>query len=158
VKALWQRWWAAIVAAVLGLVAGLIVRGFLPPFVLDEPFWREFWTSPAAGGVFALIGAFIAFGAANRAASVHRRSAARQEWWDRAQWALDLARADKHSDRLIGLEALEGLKDDATEAEFLMILAVTEAVAPQGAAVDTEAQPQDNENVMTGGDGDGQSQ
>lgn len=138
IRFLRQRW-KVILCGVVCFTAGFIIRGFLPPFVLDEPFWRDFWTSPAAGGVFALVGAFIAYCAAYRASSVHRRTAKREEWWARAQWALDLARSDIDSDRIIGLEALAGLTPEATEAEFRMILAVTEAVAPEHETVDSES-------------------
>ena len=56
----------------------------------------------------------------------------RQEWWDRAEWALTLARSDKYVDRIIGLEALTALSSEATRTEYRLILAVTEAVSGEG--------------------------
>lgn len=125
---------------VLAVTAGAIGRGFFPPFVLDHPFWREFWTGPPAAGVFALAGAAVAYLAARVAATTARRGAERQEWWDRAEWALDLARSDKESDRLIGLRALEALGSEATGTELQMVLAVTEAVVGDD-GLDTVSRP-----------------
>ena len=112
----------------LGVGVGVGVRSLLPPFVLDEPFWRTFWSGPPVAGLFAVVGALIAYAAAVVGAQAARRSARRQEWWDRAEWALDLARSDNRVDRVIGGRALEGLRDEATESELAMIVAVTGAV------------------------------
>jgi len=125
---------AGLIAA--GATVGAVVRGFLPPFVLDVPFWRDFWSGPPAAGVFALLGAGLAVLAARVTARTARRGAERQEWWDRASWALDLARADDHVDRLIGLTALEALRHDATATESALVAAVTDAVS-RGCPLDT---------------------
>lgn len=108
----------------MGWVAGLL----WPPIILDDPFWRAFWSGPPVAGLFAVVGAVIAYTAAQVGARTARRAAEREEWWNRAEWALDLARSDTQSDRLIGLRALEGLKEQATKSEAAMILAVTGAV------------------------------
>lgn len=78
-------------------------------------------------------------------------AAKRQEWWDRAEWALGLAMSDKDVDRIVGLEALTSLSGEATETEFELILAVIEAVSGDGVEstvanghVDTATQVQDN--------------
>lgn len=118
----------AVTAGVLGLVVGAVARGLLPPFVLDEPFWRQFWSGPPAAGLFALAGAGVAYLAAYISARNARRGAERQEWWDRAEWALNLARSDRESDRVIGLRTLQALSDQATTTELQMVLAVSEAV------------------------------
>lgn len=115
----------------------------LPPFVLDQPFWRDFWTGPPAAGVFALVGAVVAFIAATKSARVQRRAAERQEWWDRAEWALNLARSEDDSSRYIGMSALQGLEEDATRAEYAMMTAVTTAVTGQ-VAMDDRSPEQDN--------------
>jgi len=91
-------------------------------------FWREFWTGPPAAGIFALLGAGVAYMAARVAARAARKAALRQEWWDRASWALDLARSDDGASRVIGLRALEALEPDANEAESLMLFAVVDTV------------------------------
>ncbi|GAA0999774.1 hypothetical protein JOE66_002796 [Subtercola frigoramans] len=65
-----------------------------------------------------------------------RRNAAREEWWDRAEWALNLARSRAGSDRFIGLRTLAALRDEATATELQMIIAVTESVVGDEANVD----------------------
>ena len=132
---------AALVVA--GAMVGSAVRGLLPPFVLDVPFWREFWSGTPAAGAFALVGAGLAVVAARVTARTARRSAERQEWWDRASWALDLARADDQVDRVIGLSALEALGREATETEQSMVVAVVAAVTTQH-AVDTPGRSTDH--------------
>ncbi|CAQ01084.1 hypothetical protein B5P19_00065 [Clavibacter sepedonicus] len=102
------------------MVVGLLARG-----VVDESFVRDFWTGPPAAGIFALIGAGLAYGAATVAARVSRRSAERQEWWDRAKWALDLVMSSDEADREVGLAAIEVLVAEATTTEAEMIDAVT---------------------------------
>lgn len=140
---------------VVGLGIGLTVGLLWPPIILDDPFWRSFWSGPPVAGLFAVIGAFIAYAAARIAARTARQSAERQEWWDRAEWALNLARSDHQVDRLIGLVALDGLRDQANESELTMILAVTSAVtgddmnktdSPAGddPDMDTSSDPKDN--------------
>ncbi|TQL53975.1 hypothetical protein FB464_1501 [Subtercola boreus] len=111
-----------------GIAIGAIARGFFPPFTLDDPFWRQFWSGPPAAGIFALLGAGVAFAAARVGARTARRSAERQEWWDRAEWALNLARSRVGSDRDLGLRTLAVLQSDATATELQMIVAVTESV------------------------------
>jgi hypothetical protein len=129
-----------------GILVGAVGRGFFPPFVLDQPFWRDFWSGPPTAGIFALVGAGVAYVAARIAARTARKSAERQEWWDRAEWALNLARSDKSADRLIGLRTLAALRGEATETEFEMIVAVTEAVVGDDSDVDIE--PATPENVF----------
>lgn len=117
-----------ILTAVVGMLAGAVIRGFLPPFVLDDPFWRAFLSGPPAAGLFALAGAGVAYAAARVGARTARRGDEREEWWARAEWALNLARSDQRVDRVIGLRALQALGSQATETEYQMILSVTEAV------------------------------
>ncbi|MFT2752695.1 hypothetical protein [Clavibacter sp. Sh2088] len=111
---------AVVCGALAGVVVGLVTRG-----LVDESFVRDFWTGPPAAGIFALIGAGLAYGAATVAARVSRRSAERQEWWDRAKWALDLVMSSDEADREVGLAAIEVLVPDATKTEAEMIDAVT---------------------------------
>lgn len=141
----WVRRYGLLIVAVLGgLTVGFIVRGFLPPFVLDEPFWRDFLSGPPAAGLFALGGACVAYAAARVAARTSRRGDEREEWWARAEWALNLARSDKKADRLIGLRALQALGAQATETEYEMVLSVTEAVTGDIDDVDTGAGTENN--------------
>lgn len=59
-----------LLGGVIGLCVGAIVGRLFPPFVLDDEFWRAFFTSAGFGGVLALVAAGVAFGAA--AYSSHR--------------------------------------------------------------------------------------
>lgn len=79
-------------------------------------------------------------------------AAKREEWWDRAEWALTLAMSDKGVERIVGLEALTAMTDEATETEYGIIVAVTNAVSGEGVTltasdgyVDSPPQVQDNE-------------
>ncbi|WP_167435863.1 hypothetical protein [Clavibacter capsici] len=114
----------AAVAIVCGTLAGAAV-GLFTRGIVDDSFTRDFWTGPPAAGIFALIGAGLAYGAATVAARVTRRSAERQEWWDRAKWALDLVMSSDEADREVGLAAIEVLVAEATPTEAEMIDAVT---------------------------------
>lgn len=116
--------WVIILASGAAVLGALVGRCF-PPFVLDSPFWRDFWSGPPAAGLFAVLGAFVAFGAARVAASTAKRAAKREEWWDRAEWALNLAMSDKGSDRDVGLAAIEIVIQEATDTEAEMVNAVT---------------------------------
>lgn len=128
------RWVVVVGLGAAG--AGALVGRCLPPFVLDSPFWREFWTGPPAAGLFAVLGAFVAFGAAWVTSNTARQAARRDEWWDRAEWALNLAMSDKGSDRDAGLAAIEVVLKEATDTELDMVNAVTSIIleAPTGLA------------------------
>ncbi|WP_146242550.1 hypothetical protein [Curtobacterium sp. MCPF17_047] len=140
-------WWIASAGAV-GLVVGGIGRGFLPPFVLDEPFWRSFWSGPPAAGLFAVCAAVVAFFPAYRSTRVARESAARDQWWKRAEWALTMAGSDKQVDREVALDAFLALLSDATQTEAAMIKRTLTNLQQGGAgaeAVDTASSTADNE-------------
>ncbi|MBG6084122.1 hypothetical protein [Zhihengliuella flava] len=139
-----RQWWRPGVMMALFAVGGAAVGRVMPPFVLDDPLWRDFWTGPPAAGVFALVGAAVAFVAATKSARVQRRAAERQEWWDRAEWAFNLAMSEDDSSRYIGLKAFEALETDATRAEYAMMAAVTTAVAGD-APMDGQLQGADND-------------
>lgn len=127
----WLRRWAPVlIAGTTGLLLGAFIRGLRPPFVIDDPLVREFITSPAMAGLFALLGAIVAFAAAMLSSRASRRAAQRQEWWDRAQWALQLATSTDSRDRDLGLRALEVISLDATPNEVAMIDAVTDSLLP----------------------------
>lgn len=135
----WSRWWRAVVVVPFAVLAGVVLRGFLPPFEMDDPFWRDFWSGPPAAGILAVVAALIAFNPARRSSRVAKDSADRQAWWDRAEWALERASSDKRADRLTGFRALRALSGDATKIEFEMIIAVIEAIAPEVDAAGAEA-------------------
>lgn len=119
------RWGYLLAGAVFGAVAGAIWRGYQAPFVIDDPFWRDFLTGPPAAGAFALAGAIVAYVAARTAASTAKRSALRNEWWDRTEWALTQVMSDDEDARNVGMAALDVLARQATPTEGDMIDAVT---------------------------------
>lgn len=96
----------------------------LPPVVLDDPFWRAFWSGPPAAGIFAVLAAAIAFYPAFRSTHIAKENAAREQWWNRAEWALQLATSDRQTDREVAKDALIALSAEATELESGMIIRV----------------------------------
>lgn len=115
--------YAAVLA--IGILVGAVGRGFFPPFVLDDPFWRAFWSGAPAAGIFALAGAGVAFAAAAISARISRRNALRDQWWQRAEWALTQAMSGDPAAVDVGIAALEVLTAEATPTEGDMIAAVT---------------------------------
>ena len=99
------------------------------PPVLDERFWRDFWISPAAAGVFALTGAVIAYLAATGSTLVARRAAERDAWWKRVECALDLLRSATSRERAAGQAMCDISKDAADETETRMLTAAVAAMA-----------------------------
>lgn len=121
-----------VVAGVVAAIIGALIRGLFPPFGLDDAFWRAFWSGPPAAGLFAIVAAIVAFFPAYRSTRIARATAAREQWWNRAEWALGLAVSDAKVDREVANSALEALSGEATEMEFKMILRVIENL--QGAS------------------------
>lgn len=120
----WRRYWVHLTVGTSGLLVGGVIGRLLPPFILDDPFWRSFWVSPAVGGMAAVVAAVIAFCAAKQSARASSRGARRQEWWYRAEWALKLAATDEDKPRDTGIRVLEVLLQDATEIDAQIIDAV----------------------------------
>lgn len=118
-------WVAIAVFCVAAGAAGAVLRGLLPPFVVDAPFWRAFLSGPPAAGLFAVLAAGIAFYPAYRSTRIARENAAREQWWNRAEWALGLAASSTDTDRQVANEALLALLEEATDMESRMILGVT---------------------------------
>ncbi|NII49702.1 hypothetical protein [Frigoribacterium endophyticum] len=105
-------------------VAGFTVRGFLPPFVVDASFWRDFLTGPPVAGAFAVLAAAVAYSAAERNAREQRRASEREEWWHRAEWALSRALSDNVTERSAGIQASSALVQSATDSEAAIVRAV----------------------------------
>ncbi|GAA1883585.1 hypothetical protein GCM10009715_32430 [Paeniglutamicibacter psychrophenolicus] len=139
----WRRkWWSNFAAGVGGATLGAVFGRLLPPFVLDDPFWRSFWVSPAVGGLAAVAAAGIAFGAAWQTVRASSRGARRQEWWYRAEWALNLAVADEGKARDVGIRVLEVLNKEATETEAQILEMVTAIYfVPQEVAEEADGFP-----------------
>lgn len=132
-----------VVAGVVGLVVGALLRGLLPPFVLDNEFWRDFWSGPPVAGLFALAAATVAFYPAHRSTFIAREASEREQWWNRAEWALGMASSDSQTNREVGNGALKTLLESATETEAKMIVVTIENL--QGASsMDTPSDTSDN--------------
>ena len=119
------------VSAVTGLFGlGFVARGFLPPFVIDDGFWRDFLTGPPTAGAFAVAAAVLAYRAATRNALEQRRAAERAEWWARAEWAMNRALSDEATERSAGVQAAAALVPGATDAEAAIVSAVLSSFLP----------------------------
>jgi len=125
-----KRKWAAIIAVIVVVSGGVGygLRSAFPPYpafstpvVMDEQLWRAMISGPPMAGVFAVLAALIAFTPAIRAASIARESSAREQWWKRAEWALNQAGSSNELDREIANDALRALSEDATQVELDMI-------------------------------------
>lgn len=164
-----RRFWATkpglLVVATVGVAAGAVLGRLFPPFVLDDAFWRAFFTSAGFGGVMALCAAAVAFGAAaysshrsaenaskdreqrNQAAEQDRQQREmadyRAQWWDRFTWATERALDDETRD--VGLVSMIGLVGHpwASREDTDIAIAVADALD----SMDTE----DNENASTTG-------
>ena len=118
---------------------------------MDVGGWISDWAQSAGfGGTAAVVAAVIAFKAATRVASAARTTASedraqreraerKAQWWQRAQWALDLTLSSDTETRTVGFKVLEALADSewAEEHEADIIAAATERVL--GDDGDTEA-------------------
>jgi hypothetical protein len=131
--------WRAVVLVVIALLVGALIRGFFPPFVLDDPFWRSFFTSAGFGGSAAVLAALIAYAAARQAANTTRvqaeadrevteRRDRKAQWWLRAEWALNQVTSGTTERAEVGQKVLEALAGSewAEEHEFDIIAAATE--------------------------------
>ena len=135
----------AVIAAAAGGM-GFLLRSVLPPFVLDDPFWRDFWSGPPVAGLFAVLAAVVAFYPAHRSTRIARETAAREQWWKRAEWALGLAISDSQADREVANDALVALMGEATETEGRMIVRTIANLQDAGDAsdVDTDGRARKN--------------
>jgi hypothetical protein len=138
-----RRNWKLVAVAVVAFGTGAILRGLWPPFVLDDPFWRDFWSGPPVAGLFAVVAAAVAFYPAFRSTLIARENAAREQWWKRAEWALGLAGSDSQTDREVANDALVALLSDATETEGKMIYR-TIANLQAGENIDSTPEPAEN--------------
>lgn len=68
------RWWKLGLSLLCAAAAGATIGRMFPPFVVVEPFWRQFLSGPPVAGLFALGGAGIAYGAAWLGLVLERRA------------------------------------------------------------------------------------
>lgn len=93
-------------------------------------FWEAIgrWlTSPGFRGLAAVIAATIAYAGVRRSIRAQRDATRKEQWWERARWALDLTLSDESITRTIGLEVLDALGDSefGSEHEFDLVAAAT---------------------------------
>jgi hypothetical protein len=91
--------------------------------------WAQWVMSPGFGGLAAVVAAVVAFIGVSRTVKAQREANRKQQWWERARWALDLTLEDDSTTRAIGFEVLDALarSEYASEHEAEVIDA---AVAP----------------------------
>ena len=153
-----QRNVIAVVLVVASLGIGYGLRSAFPPYevittpvVIDEALWRAMISGPPMAGVFAVFAAAIAFTPAILSTRIARENAAREQWWNRAEWALGLASSSDEDDRAVANDALKALSEVATATEYKMIY-LTMKNLQRPPAIDTPVAEADNgirERVIT---------
>ncbi|TPW77579.1 hypothetical protein [Schumannella soli] len=99
--------WTAVVVGAFDLV---IVGIFAPSAYEWLGSWLLPWlTSPGFGGFAAVVAATIAFAAARHQAASQRQAERKEQWWKRAEWALNLTLSDESAIREVGYETLRSL-------------------------------------------------
>jgi hypothetical protein len=155
-----------VVAVIVGAIAGGWVcrSGALP----DAKTWRTVgswlsdWIRTAGfGGAAAVLAAAIAYAGVRRNVRVQREASRKEQWWDRAKWALDLTLSEIPEERVVGFAVLDALADSewAQEHESDVIAAATEpALAAyldqeqNGAVTDANEAQWDPEKEVAGGE------
>lgn len=130
-------WWIPLVL-VLAAVAAVLwltrrAQWWSEEFWRDEFFpWLGSWfipwaQTPGFGGAAAVVAATIAFSAARHQARVQRESQRKEQWWKRAEWALNLTLDDRAEVRTVGYRTLSALaaSEWASEHEGDVIAAAT---------------------------------
>jgi hypothetical protein len=91
--------------------------------------WFIAWVqTPGFGGAAAVLAAVVAFGAAWHQAGVQRHAQRKEQWWKRAEWALNLTLSNDSATRSVGFHTLEALSESewAAEHEGDVIAAATD--------------------------------
>lgn len=116
--------------------------------------WFGDWLmSPGFGGAAAVLAAVIAFAGVSRNLKAQRNANRKQQWWERARWALDLTLDDDSSTRAVGFEVLDALARseyaDEHEAEVIdaAVSATLAAYAEQDDEQDEDEPPHDESNA-----------
>ncbi|WP_404289204.1 hypothetical protein [Glutamicibacter arilaitensis] len=144
-----------LVIPITTFVVGFVIARVLPPFVLDDLFWRDFLSGPPVTGIFALIAAVVAFAAAKHSAKVARRNAEEQEWWNRAEWALKMAASDNGLQRVAGLTAISVMISGPKQREDALLLEVAVAIEKYSPENDVDATGNSVDNGKEGGESHG---
>lgn len=150
-----------LTALTLVAIGVLLGRGWSIAEALDVDLyrWLSDWSRSAGfGGVAAIIAATIAYFAARQNARRQERADRKNQWWARAQWALDLTlRTDDAHAQEVGFDMLSALAKSewAGEHEGDVIAAATQPALDAeeiGAApevdVDMGARPEPDESAL----------
>jgi hypothetical protein len=117
---------------------------------------REWLLSPGFGGAAAVVAAAIAYVAARRQAEANRAASRKEQWWKRAEWALNLTLSDKSENRIVGLDTLDALSRSewVAEHEGDVIAAATEWALgePEPEPGDGQAAPPEGRLTVEGSD------
>jgi hypothetical protein len=81
--------------------------------------FAQWLMSPGFGGTAAVMAAIIAWAGVSKSVKAQRQVTRKQQWWERARWALDLTLDDDSTTRAVGFEVLGALAQSewATEHE-----------------------------------------
>ncbi len=85
-----------------------------------------------------MVAACIAFLAASRSVRGQRETARKQQWWDRARWALDLTLSEESLRREVGIGVLDALGSSEFADEHEVDL-VEAAIRPTGICIKAKA-------------------
>lgn len=99
--------------------------------------WLSGWLQSAGfGGVAAIVAATIAFAAARQGARRQERADRKDQWWARAQWALDATLLESPENKRIGYEMLAALGSSewAEEHESDVVGVATRRLMPTSSA------------------------
>jgi hypothetical protein len=91
--------------------------------------WLLGWIETTGfAGAAAVLAAVIAFSAAWHQANVQRQAQRKEQWWKRAEWALNLTLSDDTETRTVGFQTLTALSESewAAEHEGDVIAAATD--------------------------------
>lgn len=118
----WEWFWGPV-----AFIAGFVVARFYvsPRFTLDGDLLESFLTSAGFGGLMAVVAAAIAFRAARHSAQQKLKTDRKDQWWARAEWALNQIANDNVQ---LGYQVLIALGSSewADEHEADVIQAATE--------------------------------
>jgi hypothetical protein len=112
--------------------------------------------SPGFGGAAAVLAAVIAYRVARRQADITLRAQRKEQWWKRAEWALNLTLSDKSENREVGLSTLDALSRSewAAEHEGDVVAAATEWALDPAHEPGSGADPAGEREWMEGRRGD----
>lgn len=96
--------------------------------------WLGEWLmSPGFGGLAAVVAALLALWGVQTNVRSQRAATRKQQWWERARWALNLTLSEQTSEREVGFAVLDALANSewAQEHESDVIVAATEPTLTQ---------------------------